>query len=137
MSGHFDVAVIGGGFGGTLAAMCLARQGRDVVVLERGRHPRFAIGESSTPLANWVLRDVANRYGLDELLPLCEYGTWKEAHPELGVGPKRGFSFFQHRVGKAFTPRDDRMNELLVAAPACDFESCAAWFMNADMTVAF
>ncbi|MBT7502886.1 MAG: FAD-dependent oxidoreductase, partial [Gemmatimonadales bacterium] len=58
-----DVAVIGGGFGGTLVAMCLADQGRDVVVIERETHPRFATGESSTPLANWVLRDLANRYG--------------------------------------------------------------------------
>ena len=33
----------------------LAVLGYDVVLLERGTHPRFAIGESSTPLANLSL----------------------------------------------------------------------------------
>jgi tetracycline 7-halogenase / FADH2 O2-dependent halogenase len=131
-----DVAVIGGGFGGTLVAMCLAEQGRDVVVIERETHPRFAIGESSTPLANWVLRDLATRYGLDELLPLTRYGTWKEAHPELGVGPKRGFSFFAHRAGKPFSPQDDRSNELLVAANPSEAEADTQW-LRADVDAYF
>ncbi len=136
MSGRCDVAIIGGGFGGTLLGMCLAKQGRRVVVLERETLPRFAIGESSTPLANWVLRDVAARYGLDELLPLCKYGTWKETYPELRVGPKRGFSFFRHRVGKAFTPRDDRANELLVAANPSEVEADTQW-LRADVDAFF
>ena len=125
-----DVVVIGGGFGGTLVAMCLADQGRDVVVIERETHPRFAIGESSTPLANWVLRDLANRYGLDELHPLTRYGTWKEEHPEVGVGPKRGFSFFAHRAGKPFAPCDDRSNELLVAASPSEAEADTQWLRS-------
>jgi tetracycline 7-halogenase / FADH2 O2-dependent halogenase len=125
-----DVAVIGGGFGGTLVAMCLAEQGRDVVVLERETHPRFAIGESSTPLANWVLRDLAKRYGLDELDALTRYGSWKETYPELGVGPKRGFSFFAHRPGKPFAPQADRGNELLVAANRSQDEGDTQWLRS-------
>ena len=122
-----EVAVIGGGFGGTLVAMCLASQGRSVVVLERGRHPRFAIGESTTPLANLVLKGLCERYGLDELLPLCKYGTWKATYPELRCGPKRGFSFFAHEPGSDFGPRNDHKNELFVAANASEAAGDTQW----------
>src|SRR5439155_18148600 len=48
MSGAFDLAVIGSGFGGSLTAMVARRLGLSVLLLERGMHPRFAIGESSS-----------------------------------------------------------------------------------------
>lgn len=41
--------VIGGGPAGATAATLLARQGTDVVLLEKARHPRFHIGESLLP----------------------------------------------------------------------------------------
>jgi flavin-dependent dehydrogenase len=44
-----DVAVIGAGPAGAVAAAILARKGYGVVVLERERFPRFAIGESLLP----------------------------------------------------------------------------------------
>lgn len=44
-----DVAVIGGGPAGSSAAALLARQGFHVVLLERARHPRPAVGESLIP----------------------------------------------------------------------------------------
>lgn len=51
-----DVLVIGGGPGGSTAAICLARMGRRVIVLDKDRHPRFHIGESLLP-ANLPLFD--------------------------------------------------------------------------------
>ncbi len=44
-----DVAVIGGGPGGSTAASLLAGAGRDVVLFERETFPRFHIGESLLP----------------------------------------------------------------------------------------
>lgn len=44
-----DVLVIGGGPGGSSAAITLAQLGRRVSVLEKARHPRFHIGESLLP----------------------------------------------------------------------------------------
>ena len=55
MKGSFDIAIVGSGFSGSLLAILCRRLGRSVVLIERGSHPRFAIGESSSPLANLVL----------------------------------------------------------------------------------
>src|SRR5258705_2529399 len=52
----FDVAVVGGGPGGSSAATALTRRGRSVVLLERERFPRFHIGESQLPWSNEVIR---------------------------------------------------------------------------------
>jgi flavin-dependent dehydrogenase len=45
-----DVLVIGGGPAGATISALLAERGRDVVMLEKSRHPRFHIGESLLPL---------------------------------------------------------------------------------------
>jgi FADH2-dependent halogenase len=52
---RFEVAVIGGGPGGSSTATALARRGRSVLLLERDRFPRFHIGESQLPWINGVL----------------------------------------------------------------------------------
>ncbi|HEX8898736.1 MAG TPA: FAD-dependent oxidoreductase, partial [Chthoniobacterales bacterium] len=52
MSGDiYDVAIIGGGPAGSVAAALLARAGRRVIVLEREKFPRFHIGESLLPFS--------------------------------------------------------------------------------------
>src|SRR3954465_10398197 len=45
-----DVLVIGGGPGGATIAALLAENRRNVLLIEKARHPRFHIGESLLPL---------------------------------------------------------------------------------------
>lgn len=123
-----DVAIIGSGFAGSLTALCLRRRGRRVVMLERQRHPRFAIGESSTPLANLLLEELADRYDLPRIRPFSKWGTWQQARPDVACGLKRGFSFFFHRLGEPFTDDDTHARQLLVAASPHDGIADTHWY---------
>ena len=84
-----DVAVVGSGFAGSLIALALTKRGRRVVLVERGRHPRFAIGESSTPLANLLLEELADRYDLPRIRTFSKWGTWQREHPGVACGDVR------------------------------------------------
>jgi len=128
---HYDILVAGGGFAGSLTALILHSQGFKVCLVEKGRHPRFAIGESSTPIADMQLRDIAVKYNLPWLYDFSRYGSWQQSHPEIVCGLKRGFSFFKHHPGKDFTTDAEHINELLVAASVDDIQSDTNW-LRAD-----
>src|SRR6201986_171640 len=79
---HCEVMVIGGGPGGATIAALLAARGRDVVLLEKEKHPRFHIGESLLPLnmplfeqlgvAGEVRRIGMPKYGVEFVSPWHE-----------------------------------------------------------------
>jgi tetracycline 7-halogenase / FADH2 O2-dependent halogenase len=126
----FDFVVIGSGFAGSLIATILQTQGRRVAIVDRSSHPRFAIGESSTPAASLILSSLADQYDLSWLKPFAKYGTWKAAYPKIATGRKRGFSYFQHEAGIPFQPRPDHSNELLAAASSSDAVSDTQWLRS-------
>ena len=128
MQGAFDIAVVGSGFAGSLIAMIARQLGRSVVLLEKARHPRFVIGESSTPLANLLLEELSERYHLEAVRPLVKWGTWQTSHPSLAAGLKRGFSFFYHQLDRPFVDDETHGNELLVAASPNDRVADTHWY---------
>ncbi len=83
------ILVVGSGFSGSLLASILQKDGNDVTLIDKSSHPRFAIGESSTPTAGFILKSLIDRYDLQELKPLTRYGLWREHLSEIGVGVKR------------------------------------------------
>ncbi len=123
-----DIAVLGSGFGGAIASMIVRKLGYSTLLLERNTHPRFAIGESSTPFSNLLLEKLARDFELPELLPFTEWGRWQTTHPDIGCGLKRGFSFFHHQRHLPFKACEDRHNELLVAASPCDSLADTHWY---------
>jgi FADH2 O2-dependent halogenase len=126
----FDIAVVGSGFSGSIISAIARQLGRSVVLLEKSQHPRFAIGESSTPLANLILDQLCQRYGLSAVQPLAKWGTWQKTCPDLACGLKRGFSFYHHSVGAPFKSNPPRTNELLVAASPTDAIADTHWYRS-------
>ena len=132
MSEQCEIAIIGSGFAGSLMARVLAVLGYDVVLLERGAHPRFAIGESSTPLANLSLERLARRYHLADCYHLAAHGRWVEHHPDVRRGLKRGFTFYRHHPGVAPAESQLSAERLLVAASPNAAVSDSHW-LRADV----
>src|SRR5215471_3237853 len=100
----FEIAIVGSGFAGSLLALICRRLGRSVVLIEKGSHPRFAIGESSSPLANLLLEELSDRYDLSRIRPLASWGTWQAAYPEIGCGLKRASPSTAIRRASLFEP---------------------------------
>ncbi len=115
MRNDFDLAIIGSGFSGSLLAMIARRTGRSVLLIDRTAHPRFAIGEATSPLLNLVVEQIANRYDLPRLKPLTTWGEWQRTYPQLVSGLKRGSTYFKHERGLAYRALPDHSNQLLVA----------------------
>lgn len=128
MTQHYDIAVIGSGFSGSLLAMAAHRMGRSVIVLERGQHPRFAIGESTTPLTNLLLEEFAREFDLPEVASLAKWSTWQGQHPDIACGLKRGFTFYHHQRGQLFQDNADRSAQLLVAASPNERVADTHWY---------
>lgn len=124
----YDVVILGSGFGGSLTAAILAQAGLSVAVVDRRRHPRFAIGESSTPAADLILHDLARRYHLPELLPLTRFGSWRKMYPQILCGCKRGFTYFWHGEEGGFRPSTDHRHELFVTANASAEVADTQWY---------
>lgn len=126
-----DVLIAGAGFAGSIMALILNNLGFNVALVEKESHPRFAIGESSTPVADLILRELSAEYNLPWLKDLSRYGSWQQAHPEIICGIKRGFSYFKHYPGKEFKTDSNHSAELLVAASTGDLQSDTNW-LRAD-----
>ena len=105
------IMIIGSGFGGSILAAILAKAGITVVLVDHQSHPRFAIGESSTPTATFILKSLVKHYQLTELEALTSYGLWKQKLFQVGCGVKRGFSYFFHSPGSPVQTTDLHQKE--------------------------
>ncbi|AEW97969.1 MULTISPECIES: NAD(P)/FAD-dependent oxidoreductase [Streptomycetaceae] len=101
----FDVAVIGGGIGGTMLGAILARHGVRVLLLEGSGHPRFAIGESTVPETTFGLRVLARRYDVPEIEHLATNSALRR-NVSSNCGVKRNFGFVYHREGEPTRPKE-------------------------------
>ena len=71
---HCDVLIVGGGPAGATMATLLARQGRQVVMLEKAHHPRFHIGESLLPAGVPLLERLGVRAEV-EAIGMAKWGV--------------------------------------------------------------
>lgn len=94
-----DVAILGSGLAGTALAAVLARGGASVLVLDAGTHPRFAIGESTTPYTSMLMRLVSERYDVPEIKYLT---TFENVQGKIATtsGIRKNLGFLYHREGE-------------------------------------
>jgi FADH2 O2-dependent halogenase len=86
------------------------------------------IGESSTPLSNLLLDEMAIRYDLPAVRALAKWGSWQRAYPEISCGLKRGFTFHHHVLGAAGIADAERGDQLQVAASPRDEIADMHWY---------
>jgi len=110
-SERFDVAILGAGVGGTMLAAILARHGHRVLILEKGSHPRFAVGEALLPQSTLWMWILANRFDVPEIQHLTHLDSIHE-HVGPTCGLKRTLGFLWHEEGKR---QDPRQSNLLIA----------------------
>ena len=99
----YDVAILGSGLAGTMLAAILARHGQRVVLLEKGTHPRFAIGESLLPQSTLWMWILAERFGVPEIQHLARLESIRE-HVTPTCGLKRTIGFVYHEDGMRQDP---------------------------------
>ncbi len=107
----FDVAIIGGGPGGSVCAARLAQHGRSVAVLERDRFPRWHLGESLLPQSMGTLDALGLLPEMRERF-LTKYGA--EFRDEQGREARFAFAnAFDKRWPYAFQVPRDEFDDLL------------------------
>lgn len=104
MPPQYDILVVGSGIAGSSLALVLGRAGAKVLVIEKGAHPRFAIGESTLPTTTLLMRRLARDYDVPELAEVCHYFGLRRLG--LTAYPKQHFWFGYHRPGEPLADGD-------------------------------
>jgi flavin-dependent dehydrogenase len=108
-----DVVIIGGGPGGTSAAITLIERGHRVTLLEKARHPRFHIGESLLP-ANLPLLE---RLGVLEQVQAIGVQKWGAEFISKVHGRAETFEFtegWNKSLPFAYHVRRSEFDEILI-----------------------
>lgn len=97
---EYDVVILGSGLAGSVAAACLSKAGISVLMLDAGKHPRFAIGESTIPYTSILTSLISERYSVPEIAYLSDFDAIRE-QISANCGIKRNFGFVYHKPGQA------------------------------------
>lgn len=116
----FDIVVIGSGLGGSACAVVLSTLGYRVALIEKGSHPRFAIGESATPVTSKKIRHLGEAFGIPEFDRFSTYDKIKESNLGIHCGPKELFHYYVHKEGQKSVAHNGEIPEFIVQTPEVD-----------------
>ncbi|HTQ80290.1 MAG TPA: FAD-dependent oxidoreductase [Thermoanaerobaculia bacterium] len=124
MTNHseYDVVILGSGIAGSMLGAILARHGLKPLLLDAGTHPRFAVGEATTPDTSFRLKLLSVKYDLPEIFNLSSFHRLRDfVSPACGV--KRAFSFLYQRDGLEQDPAESHQYPTLAppTGPDCHF----------------
>ena len=101
----YDVVILGSGMAGTILGAVLARNGAKVHILDASRHPRFAVGEASIRETTMMLKVIAARFEVPELLHLVSFVA-VDGNVAPTSGMKRNIGYAYHREGERQRPEE-------------------------------
>jgi len=109
----YDVAVLGSGIAGSTLAAILGRQGFRVLLIEKGTHPRFAVGEAMQPQSSMLMWILGERFDVPEIKNISSTDLILQ-NVTKNCGVKKTFGFLYHEEGK----RQDPAQAHLLIPPA-------------------
>lgn len=118
----YDVIIVGSGITGSLGAVILKKLGYKVLMLEKSKHPRFALGESATPLTTHYFERFSKQFDIPELMSFSSYGKMRQERTEMNCGPKELFYYMKHHFDKPVNSIDDVESEVVVQTRTIDLQ---------------
>ncbi|MDZ7965822.1 MAG: NAD(P)/FAD-dependent oxidoreductase [Nostoc sp. DedSLP03] len=100
---QFDVLILGSGLAGSILATILAKHNVRVLMIDKGSHPRFAIGEAMTPDTDLMMSILSYQYLVPEIAHLSSFDNICNNISPSACGLKRSFNFIYHQEGKEQT----------------------------------
>ena len=95
MEKTYQVIILGSGMAGTMLGAILAKHKVRVLIIDKGSHPKFTIGESTIPYTTQSLAGISELFDLPELHP-----TVIGQKLEHSCGIKKSVSFAYHQLGR-------------------------------------
>lgn len=120
MKTSYDVTLIGSGLAGSVTALLLSKLGYKTLLVEKDTHPRFGLGESSTPIFSKKIRNLGLEYGVPELVDISSYDRIMASKEPFLCGPKELFQYYVHQPGQTTAKITDEYPEIIVQVPECD-----------------
>lgn len=101
----YDLILLGSGLGNNILAAIMAKQGFKVLIIERGRHPRYAVGESLVFRSTLWLWTLGRLYDIPEIQYLSSLeDIASKVSPRCGS--KLTFGFLYHKEGQDQVPAE-------------------------------
>jgi len=110
MNRSYDVVIGGSGLSASTTATILANDDLDVLMIEGGSHPRFAIGEALLPQSSMWMWIVGEYHDIPEIQYLSDANKIVDnITPSCGIKHSIGFTY--HEDGQSFS--DDHGHQLI------------------------
>lgn len=107
---RYDVIIAGSGVAGTSMGTILAKEGLQVLIIELGKHPRFALGEAMLPQsAIWPFM-IGEAFEIPEISHLSHADRIID-HITTSCGVKHSIGFVHHTDGASHNSQ--RMHQLI------------------------